>query len=143
MAQSLMPMSVCFCGSKPERQERPHVCSREDCPRDKLGYGSWHRALPKLQQLSASELKRMYPLLNLRDLEIHVKREGRRHYERKAARAAATTLPLRYRSRTPVKLRGRSHTPTKRAYEKCHLQEADHVKSSRHEAIPSSSSRRK
>ena len=96
-----------------------------------------------MQQLSASELKRMYPLLNLRDLEIHVKREGRRHYERKAARAAATTLPLRYRSRTPVKLRGRSHTPTKRAYEKCHLQEADHVKSSRHEAIPSSSSHQK
>jgi hypothetical protein len=99
----------------------------------KLGYGSWHVALPKLQKLSAGELKRSYPLLNLRDLADHVKHAGRRHDERKADRAAATTLPLR----------GRSHMPSKRAYERCHLQEADHSKRPRHEAIPSTSSHQK
>ncbi|WP_288992132.1 hypothetical protein, partial [uncultured Marinobacter sp.] len=98
-----------------------------------MGYGSWHNALPKLQKLSAVELKRSYPKLNLRDLEAHVKQAGRRHDERGAARAAATTLPLR----------GRSHTPVKRAYERCHLQEADHSKRPRHKASPSTSSHRK
>ena len=59
-----------------------------------MGYGSWHNALPKLQKLSAVELKHSYPKLNLRDLEAHVKQAGRKHDERRAARASATTLPL-------------------------------------------------
>ena len=98
-----------------------------------MGYGSWHIALPKLQKLSAVELKHSYPKLNLRDLEAHVKQAGRRHDERRAARAAATTLPLR----------GRSHTPVKRAYERCHLQEADHSKRPRRKAIPATGDQQK
>ena len=128
-----MPVTICFCGGRLRRQDRPHVCMRDDCPRDRLGYGSWHVALPKLQRLSAGELKRSYPFLNLRDLADHVKYAGRRHEERKADRAAATTLPLR----------GRTHTPSKRGYERCHLREADHSKRPRHEAIPATSSQQK
>ena len=127
-----MPVTICFCGGRLRRQDCPRVCMRDDCPRDKLGYGSWHKALPKLQKLGAGELKCRYPKLNLRDLEAHVKQAGRRHFERVAARAA-TTLPLRCRS----------HTPFKRAYERCHLQEADHSKRPRREAIPATGDRQK
>ena len=135
-----MPVTICFCGGRLRRQDRPHVCMRDDCPRERLGYGSWHVALAKLQKLSAGELKRSYPHLNLRDLEDHVKHAGRRHEERKADRAAAATL--RTQAAT-LPLRGRSQTPGKRAFGKCHLQEADHSKRPRREAIPATGDQQK
>ena len=121
-----MPAPNCFCGGGLRRHDRPHVCMRDDCPRKRLGFGSWHTALPKLQMLSTRELRRSYPHLNLRDLEDHVKQEGKRHEERKADRAAASTNPPR---------RGRSRTPVKRAYVGCHLREADHSSKPRRDAL--------
>ena len=57
---------VCYCGG---RYENGH-CEREECPRAKLGGGSWHVALPKLQELwSQGRLGECYPHINLYDLQ--------------------------------------------------------------------------
>ena len=119
-----MPATNCFCGGG--LRGRCRECTRDDCPRKRLGAGSWHKALPRLQRLSTRELRRSYPHLNLRDLEDHVRRNGKRHEERKADRAAASTNPPR---------RGRSRTPVKRAYVRCHLREANHSSKPRRDAL--------
>ena len=124
-----MPATNCFCGGG--LRGRCRECTRDDCPRKRLGAGSWHKALPRLQRLSPRELRRSYPHLNLRDLEDHVRQEGKRHEERKADRAAAAKPPRRGRSRTPVK----------RAYVGCHLREANHAGKPKRNAIQAAGDR--
>ena len=59
-------------------------CRRDDCPRARLGYGSWHVALPKLQELrSQGQLGNHCPDLNLYDLQNYVGRAGQEHHEKR------------------------------------------------------------
>ncbi len=49
-------MKFCYCGGKmtaPSQHDRGH-CRRDDCPRARLGYGSWHVALSKLWNVASS-----------------------------------------------------------------------------------------
>ena len=75
-------MKFCCCGGEmsPPSQYDKGQCQRDDCPRAKLGYGSWHVALPKLQAMwRKGQLENRYPHLNLYDLQDHVEKNGRRH----------------------------------------------------------------
>ena len=73
-------MKFCYCGGTYERGR----CQHRDCPRARLGYGSWHVALPKLQEMwSRDELADKYPDLDLWDLEDHVRRTGQEREEKR------------------------------------------------------------
>ena len=88
-------MKFCYCGGKmtPPSRRNGGQCLREDCPRARLGYGSWHIALPKLQALwSEGQLENRYPHLNLYDLQNHVERNGQKHHERRADRRREEAL---------------------------------------------------
>ena len=77
----------CFCGGDYVRGR----CHRDDCPRAKLGNGSWHVALPKLQALfNKGQLTDRYPQLDLFALEDHVHQAGLAHENRKRQRAQAS-----------------------------------------------------
>ena len=78
-----MPLKYGFCGGR----YMPSLgtsysrgeCERADCPRARLGYGSWHEALPKLHDLNRKgQLKDRYPDLNLQDLQQRVNKMGKR-----------------------------------------------------------------
>ena len=82
----------CFCGGDYVRGR----CHRDDCPRAKLGNGSWHVALPKLQALfNKGQLTDRYPQLDLFALEDHVHQAGLAHENRKRQR-------LKLRGPTPT-----------------------------------------
>ena len=69
-------MKFCFCGGRYVRG----ACERDDCPRARLGYGSWHAALPRLQELwSQDQLADSYPHLNLSTLQDHVEVNAEYH----------------------------------------------------------------
>ena len=77
-----MPVRRCFCGgnySSSPTGGRKSECERVDCPRARLGYGSWHKALPKLQEMDRmGQLRVKYPDINFIILEDHVSRMGER-----------------------------------------------------------------
>ena len=61
----------CLCGGKhlPVLGGDYSECERVDCPRSQLGDGSWHKALPKLQELNGRGLmRRRYPDIDLNDV---------------------------------------------------------------------------
>ncbi len=73
-------MKFCFCGGMYVRS----ACERDDCPRARLGHGSWHAALPGLQELwSQNQLVDLYPHLSLSALQDHVERIGRERQEKR------------------------------------------------------------
>ena len=77
-----MPHPSCFCGGRYDRGQ----CQRDDCPRARLGHGSWRVALPKLQEMrSKGKLADRYPQLDLAVLRDHVERgiEQRLEHERR------------------------------------------------------------
>ena len=52
-------------------------CERVNCPRAQLGDGSWHKALPKLQELNGKGLMRgRYPDIDLNDVIEQVFGQG-------------------------------------------------------------------
>jgi hypothetical protein len=86
----------CFCGNKYDGGR----CNRDNCPRAKLGNGSWHIALPKLQDLwSKGELANRYPQLDLAVLDSHVRNSGLAHERRKRHRAQMAATYDRGRQR--------------------------------------------
>ena len=87
-------MRVCYCGGTYAGGR----CQRQGCPREHLGEGDWHSALPKLQELaSRGMLRKRYPDLNIQDLVNHVdfharrraEEDARRHAHRRAGRVEA------------------------------------------------------
>ena len=79
-ARPVEEMEFCDYGGKYDRDQ----CQRDDCPRARLGYGSRHVALPKLQELrSQGQLENRCPDLNLYDLQNHVGRAGQKHHEKR------------------------------------------------------------
>ena len=69
-----MPQPSCFCGGKYDKGR----CQRHDCPRARLGHGSWQVALPKLLELcSKGKLADRYPQLDLAVLRSHVEKADR------------------------------------------------------------------
>ncbi len=83
VTRGLVTMKFCYCGGTYERGR----CQRQNCPRARLGYGSWHVALPKLQEMwSRDELADQYPDLNLSDLQDHVRRTGQEREEKRRDR---------------------------------------------------------
>ena len=75
-------MKFCDCGGKYDGDQ----CQRDDCPRARLGYGSRHVALPKLQELrSQGQLENRCPDLDLYDLQNHVERAGQKHHEKRTS----------------------------------------------------------
>ena len=69
----------CLCGGKhvPVLGGDYSECERVNCPRAQLGDGSWHKALPKLQELNGKGLMRgRYPDIDLNDVIEQVFGQG-------------------------------------------------------------------
>ena len=94
---------LCFCGGKYDGGR----CQRDDCPRARLGYGSWHVALPKLQELcSKGELADRYPQLDLSVLHSRAEEAGRSLSELCTERKGDSTPPGKHSySRAPARSR--------------------------------------
>ena len=72
----------CFCGGTYTKGEK---CSENNCPRQKHGYGCWHKALPKLRKLQQSgQLQLDYPLLDFDALQHHVETWKARVHSRRS-----------------------------------------------------------
>ena len=72
----------CFCGVEQVGHKRCSDGNR--CPRQAVGQGHWHVALPQLESMPTAERTRRYPGLRLRSLARHVaeqglKKQGRKH----------------------------------------------------------------
>ena len=60
----------CFCGATYRGQ---NICDEgANRPREKLGRGSWHKALSRLHRMDPGEMAQRYPELSLFALEHHV-----------------------------------------------------------------------
>ena len=99
-------MKFCFCGGKYAAQvpgsSARGQCVRLDCPRARLGYGSWHVALLKLcEHQRQGQLSTMFPDLNLEDLQRHVDKMGKRLREEDRQRHADRLREERERRRVP------------------------------------------
>ena len=76
---------LCLCGQRFLHDGR---CAAGGwCPRQCMGDGHWHKALLRLQILSAEELAQYFPHLDLQALEEHVRIQNLRHQERQIARS--------------------------------------------------------
>jgi hypothetical protein len=68
----------CFCGQRyycnpgTEMRANGGCTAGQACPRLELGQGDWHVALPKLNDMKASEVTQRYPGLRLVELQQHV-----------------------------------------------------------------------
>ena len=72
---------LCLCGGKylPILGGDYSECERVNCPRAQLGDGSWHKALPKLQELDRKGLMRgRFPDIDLNDVVEEVFGQGAR-----------------------------------------------------------------
>ena len=79
---------ACFCGDVYLGHGK---CARAHrCPRQYLGQGSWHVALPLLQTMTSDDLEYWYPGLYLPKLTKHVAKMQQKHEARKVARLQNT-----------------------------------------------------
>ena len=66
VSTSWSAMQICYCGGSYAFGR----CQMQDCPREQLGQGAWHVALPKLQELNRHNmLMNRYPNIVLLELE--------------------------------------------------------------------------
>ena len=79
---------ACLCGDV--YWGHGQCASEHECPRQYLGHGSWHVALPFLQAMTPDELHYRYPRLYLPKLADHVATMQQKHEERKEARLEKT-----------------------------------------------------
>ena len=81
----------CFCG---EAYLGHEACVKgQNCPRQKLGAGHWHVALPQLQVMNSASRDERYPRLDLPALEHHVARMTEK-YTKRRPRTKSSAAPL-------------------------------------------------
>ena len=78
--KAMVDRDECFCGGS--YKGRGKCGNGQGCPRQQLGNGSWHVALPKLNDMKASEVAQRYPGLQLQKLQCHVAVNADRVYSR-------------------------------------------------------------
>ena len=99
MAMADVKSRSCFCGAAffGHRQ-----CSAPtSCPRQTLGGGHWHRALPLLETMNEQERASKFPMLDLRGLKKHVEAQASGR-GRHALRSTPVNTP-RHRDSQPGK----------------------------------------